>query len=406
MPWGRILNSIFPAAAVSGGPVDRVSQPIGNAYYKVGPQGARRLRVETPYLVAVIKGTQFNVAVTADSSTISLHEGRLEILATEENIPAIELNAGEVAVRKSGEKTIRVLKINGGGATSTASTRVGDQDGTDDEVTAYLPSGKGDRGNESPRDDLPPADDIGDIFGPGLPDSPANPFEGGVTVGAEGGIEGVGDVQLGADADLDLGAGTAGAALDAGVDLGTVSADASADVGVDLGSGTIDAGVDAGVDLGTVSADASADVGVDLGSGTVDAGVDAGVDLGTVSADASVDAGADLGSGTLDAGVDATVDLGAAGADADLGVGADVAADAGAGTVDAGIGADVAGAEAGVDVGVDLAGEDAGIDLGVGVLGTEIDLGIGGDAAGGEGSGAESSGPGGLLGGILGRPRS
>ena len=100
----------FPVAAVSGGPVDRVSQPIGNAYYKVGPQGARRLRVETPYLVAVIKGTQFNVAVTADSSTISLHEGRLEILATEENIPAIELNAGEVAVRKSGEKTIRVLK--------------------------------------------------------------------------------------------------------------------------------------------------------------------------------------------------------------------------------------------------------------------------------------------------------
>ena len=85
----------FPAAAVSGGPIDRVSQPIGNAYYKVGPQGGDRLRVETPYLVAVIKGTQFNVAVTADSSTISLHEGRLEILATEENIAAIELNAGE-----------------------------------------------------------------------------------------------------------------------------------------------------------------------------------------------------------------------------------------------------------------------------------------------------------------------
>ena len=362
----------FPVAAVSGGPVDRVSQAIGNAYYKVGPQGARRLRVETPYLVAVIKGTQFNVAVTADSSTISLHEGRLEILATEENIPAIELNAGEVAVRKSGEKTIRVLKINGSGATSNASPRVGDQDGTDEEVTAYLPSGNGDRGNESPHDDFPPADDIGDIFGPGLPDSPANTFEGGVTVGAEGGIEGVGDVQLGAEADLDLGAGTAGAILDAGVDLGTVSADASADVGLDLGTGTIDAGVDAGVDLGTVSADASADVGIDLGSGTVEAGVDAGIDLGTVSADASVDAGADLGSGT----------------------------------VDAGIGADVAGAEAGVDVGVDLAGEDAGIDLGVGVLGTEIDLGIGGDAAGGEGSGAESRGPGGLLGGILGRPRS
>ena len=38
----------------------------------------RKLRVETPYLVAVIKGTQFNVAVTGDTSTISLHEGVLE----------------------------------------------------------------------------------------------------------------------------------------------------------------------------------------------------------------------------------------------------------------------------------------------------------------------------------------
>ena len=57
-----------------------------------------KLRVETPLLVAVIKGTQFNVAVQPDSTTISLFEGRLEI-RTPDDTDVVQLNAGEIAIR-------------------------------------------------------------------------------------------------------------------------------------------------------------------------------------------------------------------------------------------------------------------------------------------------------------------
>ncbi|MGH8131089.1 MAG: FecR domain-containing protein [Steroidobacteraceae bacterium] len=337
----------FPALTAGGRAIERVSQPLGNAYYNVGPRGNRRLRVETPYLVAVIKGTQFNVAVTPDSSTISLHEGQLEVLATESGIAAVELNAGEIAIRHSGEKTIRVLQLKNGAASSAASS--GDN---------------GDQGPEIPDDGSPLGDEVDEVFGPGNPGSPTSPTDGSVTV----------------DVADDIGAG---------IDLGVGAIDAGVDAGVDPGLGAIDAGVDAGVDLS--------------GAGTVDAAVDASTDLGAAGVDAAADVGADLGAGTVDAGVDAGVDLGA-GVEADLG--ADAAIDAGDGTVDAGVGADVAGTEVGLDTGVELTGSDAGLDVDVDLPGADIDLGLGGDATGDDGAAApENDDSGGLLGGILGRPR-
>ena len=360
----------FPAPAAGVGAIDRVVQPGGNAYYSVGPRGKNRLRVETPYLVAVIKGTQFNVAVTPDSSTISLHEGRLEVLATEAGIAAVELNAGEVAIRRRGEKAIRVLQVKNGAAPSTASTGTNDDDDGDaGTVTALVPTGKGGQDPEVPGDGSPLAGDVDEVF---------VPVDGGVTVDVDVNVDGAGGTPVGVDASLeggiDLGAGIVDAGVDAGIELGPVGADASADVGVDLGAGTVNAGVDAGVDLGPASVDTGLDAGVDLGAGTVNVAADAGVDLGPAGVDVAADAGADLGAGTVDAGVDAGVDLGA-GVDADLG--ADAGVDAGAGTIDASVDAGVAGADVGVDVGVDLTGPDAGLDIGVDVLGTGIDLGLG-----------------------------
>ncbi len=386
----------FPAPAAGGGAIDRVVQPGGNAYYNVGPRGKDRLRVETPYLVAVIKGTQFNVAVAADSSTISLHEGRLEVLATEAGIATVELNAGEVAIRKRGEKTIRVLRVSNGAAPSAASAgNSGDDD--DGPVAALVPSGQGGQDPGIPGDGS---------FGPGHPDLPASPVEGGVTVDVGAGIDGLGDIPIGADigieAGIDLSAGAVGAGVDAGIDLGAVGADVDADVGVDLGAGTVDVGLDAGLDLGPASVDAGVGAGVDLGAGTVDVAADAGIDLGPAGVDVAADAGVDLGAGTVDAGLDAGVDLGA-GVGADLG--ADAGVDAGAGTVDATVDADVAGADVGLDVGIDLTGADAGVDIGVGVLGTDINLGLGGHSPGSDvASAPETDGLGGLLGGLLGRP--
>src|SRR5262245_64362773 len=56
------------------------------------------------------KGTQFNVVVSDDSTTVSLFEGSLELLATDGGA-AVHLNAGEIAIRRKGEDAIRVIPM-------------------------------------------------------------------------------------------------------------------------------------------------------------------------------------------------------------------------------------------------------------------------------------------------------
>src|ERR1044071_8910852 len=101
----------IPAEAVDGNLIARLVQHRGNVFYDVAHRGLGKLRVETPYLVAVIKGTQFNVAVQDESTTISLFQGRLEI-RTPDGGDAIELNAGEIAVRSRTDESIRVIGMN------------------------------------------------------------------------------------------------------------------------------------------------------------------------------------------------------------------------------------------------------------------------------------------------------
>ena len=56
----------FPALEKRGAPIDRIVQPRGNVFYNIGKREGRKLRIETPYLVGVVKGTQFNVAAQDD----------------------------------------------------------------------------------------------------------------------------------------------------------------------------------------------------------------------------------------------------------------------------------------------------------------------------------------------------
>src|SRR5690606_6804327 len=101
----------IPSDAAEGHLVARLVQHSGNVFYDVQKREAGRLRVETPFLVAVIKGTQFNVAVQGDSTTISLFEGRLEI-RTPDDDEIVQLNAGEIAIRSALDDSIRVIGMN------------------------------------------------------------------------------------------------------------------------------------------------------------------------------------------------------------------------------------------------------------------------------------------------------
>ncbi len=73
-------------------------QPRGTAFYNVGKRGGRKLRIETPFLVGVVKGTQFNVVAQDDATTISLFEGLLEVRSADDS-DVVDLHAGEIASR-------------------------------------------------------------------------------------------------------------------------------------------------------------------------------------------------------------------------------------------------------------------------------------------------------------------
>jgi hypothetical protein len=335
----------IPAEAVDGNLIARLVQHRGNVFYDVAPRELGKLRVETPLLVAVIKGTQFNVAVQEDSTTISLFEGRLEI-RTPDGSDVVQLNAGEIAIRSRVDNAIRVVGMNDeriaapaarpAVAAAAADARLEVEDAAltarvvlRDEGSSVLSNGP------EAQVALKPVLDGAAI-------------DGLVQLG-----NGSGGIDVGLATGVDLGAGAIDLGVDTGVDLGAAAVDVGLDAGVDLGAGAVDFGLDTGVDLGAAVVDTGLDAGLDLG-GALDVGLDAGADLGGV-VDTSLDAGVTLDSGTVDVGLDAGVDLG---------------------TV--------------VDVGLD-------VDLGSGGLDVDLDLGLGGGAA----PEPPSGGLGGLLGGLL-----
>jgi hypothetical protein len=402
----------IPAEAVDGNLVARLVQHQGNVFYDVAPRELGKLRVETPLLVAVIKGTQFNVAVQSDSTTISLFEGQLEIL-TPDGSDVVQLNAGEIAIRSLTDDVIRVVGMD--------DVRVAAP-----QAAAARSANAGDA-RTAPRVEIPNGVAV---------------VNRGVVVGAAGGAEGVVQkptvtaeldkvdlgtrVDTGVAATVDLGAATldvaAGTTLDvraaaadvavgATLDLGAASADVGVGATVDLGAASTDVGVGTAVDLGVAGADVDVGAALDLGAASpavdVDAGLDLGgvdagvgvatdvdVDLGGATADVGLDTGVDLGAGSLDVGLDAGVDLSAS--PADLSVGADVGADLDLGglvAADVGASVDLGG---GLDLGatLDLGGE---LDLG-GALDLEVDLDLGTTEE--TGSETTTPPPGGLLGGL------
>jgi hypothetical protein len=92
--------------------LEKLIQSQGNVYYSVAKRPDHKLRVETPYLVAVIKGTRFNVSASATSSTVALLEGSIEIHGAVGEV--IDLQAGEIALRSRANPSVRVIEMTTG----------------------------------------------------------------------------------------------------------------------------------------------------------------------------------------------------------------------------------------------------------------------------------------------------
>jgi len=390
----------FPALEKRGAPIDRIVQPRGNAFYNIGKREGRKLRVETPYLVGVIKGTQFNVAAQDEATTISLFEGLLEVRATDDS-DVVDLKAGEIASRKRGDKSISIIKMDAGKAPPTSSrpsSGSGSNSGAPGPAVPRDPPGNqgseslaNDRGpiNVRPNVDLNTDVRIGGSsvdtgvaatvsVGQGLETTTSvvvNAASTGVNVGTDTSVSLGNTVDVATSAAVNLGPAGAGVVTNIGVDAGPVTADVGATAAVDAAAGTVDVTTTVDVDAGPVTADIGTSTSVDLGAGTIDTSASTSIDAGPLTTDVAAGAAVDLTSAT----VDTTIGVGVDTPVVDVDLGATAAVDLTSPTVDTavdvGVGTPVVdvdlGATAVVDVGAGT------IDLGVDVAGADIDLGVG-----------------------------
>ncbi len=330
----------IPAEAAGGQLIARLVQRRGNVFYDVAHRDVGTLRVETPFLVAVIKGTQFNVAAQADGTTISLFQGRLEI-RTPDASDIIQLNAGEIAIRGNADNSIRVLSMN---------ERRVDAPRAGEPVVARTAPG-GDTDAHGVRADIVPVAE-GTRVGSTAAARAVVAVQAGLAPASS--TDGAG-VALPAEPPVAI-AGTPAMHVDSGIGLGADVGHAGPSVGaaIDLGAGTA---------LGTVSVGSSAALGaaganISVGAGAAIGG--AGASLGAslnVSAvgnpSVSLGASTSLGAGSPGPSLGANVDVGTAGPGVSLGANASVgAANLGA-TVSVG-GASTGLLGTGLNVGLDL----------------------------------------------------
>src|SRR5262245_25563086 len=239
----------IPAEAVDGNLIARMVQHRGNVFYDVAPRDLGKLRVETPFLVAVIKGTQFNVSVQPDSTTISLFEGRLEI-RTPDNSDVVQLNAGEIAIRSLVDNEIRVVGMNdqraavprARPAVAAAAARTVSSDSLVGTSTAIASDGL------VARIDTREA-----------------------SVASKPAVE-VARVETSATVAVAVDSGAVNAALDTRVDVGSANIDARLDTKVDVVGAAVDVGVNTAVDVGNGSVAVGLDTSVDLGAAKLDVG--------------------------------------------------------------------------------------------------------------------------------------
>ena len=249
----------FPALATPGGSIDRIVQPRGTAFYNVGKRSGRKLRIETPFLVGVVKGTQFSVVAQDHATNISLFEGLLEIRSADDS-DVIDLHAGEIATRDRAATDISVMKMEAG-----ATPPVQKAPATKP-VAPNSPAGAGGNPGAPSSKPLPPSGNV--VGGPVLADAqrPRHRSRARHRLSPPVVIEGV-NVDLGGAAVVDT--PDRGVAVDTGTSASEGAA-AVVDVSAGNGAATVDLGVNTGATGGSV------DVGVGPGQVAVD--VDLGLD--------------------------------------------------------------------------------------------------------------------------------
>jgi len=101
---------VLPGAPQSPSGVEKILQQMGRVLYSVKPRKTRSFAVETPYLVSVVKGTTFSVAIDHESATVALLEGSIELSGPGIEEPVL-LKPNQKAHRAAAERAIAVTTI-------------------------------------------------------------------------------------------------------------------------------------------------------------------------------------------------------------------------------------------------------------------------------------------------------
>lgn len=86
---------------------EKILQELGRVLYSVKPRKSGSFTVETPYLVSVVKGTTFSVAIADSSAAVTLLEGLVEVSGPG-TTDRVVLQPNQRAVRAAGDRNIAV----------------------------------------------------------------------------------------------------------------------------------------------------------------------------------------------------------------------------------------------------------------------------------------------------------
>ena len=81
----------------------RFLQDVGNAIFRIEKRGTPHFAVDTPYLAAVVKGTTFSITVGADSTSLQVTEGVVEV-ATKDGGARDLVRPGSIAMIAAGDR--------------------------------------------------------------------------------------------------------------------------------------------------------------------------------------------------------------------------------------------------------------------------------------------------------------
>ncbi len=86
-----------------------IRQKAGTIHLAVNKKNVKHFSVETPFMVAAVKGTQFSISLNKDSSNIRVHEGIVEVSNRQTN-EVVDITAGQSAsvVKQQGTRVAQM----------------------------------------------------------------------------------------------------------------------------------------------------------------------------------------------------------------------------------------------------------------------------------------------------------